>query len=185
MASSRAVFLDRDGVLIENRPDYVRNWEDVEIFDQAVEACRLLTSAGFALIVITNQAVVGRGHLPKEHVLELNQRIMDRFGQFGAPITGSYICTHGPDDGCDCRKPRPGNILTAAREHGIDLSRSFFVGDAGTDMEAAEAAGVEGILVRTGRGKSQEQLLIASGSKNCLVYDDLKSAARAILDRAG
>jgi D-glycero-D-manno-heptose 1,7-bisphosphate phosphatase len=180
-----AVFLDRDGVLIENRENYVRTWEEVEIFEQAVEACRRLIAAGFTLVVITNQAVVGRGHLPKEYVLELNQRILDRFGQLGAPIPLSYICTHRPDEGCECRKPRPGNILKAAREHHLDLSRSFFVGDAMTDLEAAEAAGVEGILVRTGRGRTQEMLVLESGSKSWIVLDDLRSAAEAILSRSG
>jgi D-glycero-D-manno-heptose 1,7-bisphosphate phosphatase len=175
------VFVDRDGVLIENRPAYVRCWEDVEIFPRAVEACRILTEAGLALVVVTNQALVGRGLLPYDEVAALNDRILDSFASAGALILGRYICPHHPDKDCSCRKPKPGMLLQAAKEHGIDLSRSFLVGDAVTDLQAAEAAGVTGILVRTGRGVDEEPKVAQIFDSRWAVEDDLLAAASFIL----
>jgi histidinol-phosphate phosphatase family protein len=147
-----AVFMDRDGVLVENVPDYIRRWEQVEFFDHAFRAVMRLHESPFEMVVVSNQSVVGRGLMALEDVLVLNRRIMEVFESQGALFAGTYICPHAPEDDCECRKPKPGMLLRAAREHDLDLSRSFFVGDAQTDMEAAEAAGVKGILVRTGRG---------------------------------
>jgi len=181
----QVVFLDRDGVLIENRQEYVRCWADVAIFPQAVEACHLLSEAGFAIVVVTNQAVVGRGILTYETVRDLNERIIDAFRSAGANILASYICHHHPDEQCDCRKPRPGMLLQAAREHDIDLTKAFLVGDALTDIQAAEAGGVKGILVRTGRGISQEPLVTHTYGSRFVVCDDLLAAATLILASIG
>lgn len=155
----KVVFLDRDGVLIENVPDYVRSWDDVIYFDQAFEALKLLQTAGYGLVVVTNQSVIGRGLMPLKTVQELNDRILAGFEETGIRITGRYMCPHAPEENCPCRKPKPGMIFQARDELGIELAHSFFVGDAYTDMQAAQAAGVRGILVRTGRGAVQETLL--------------------------
>ncbi len=178
----RAVFLDRDGVLIEDRETYVRRWEDVEILSNSVAGCRKLVEAGFALVVVTNQAVVGRGHLSLEEAQEINQRILARFSSLGAEIRAAYICPHRPEDLCECRKPKPGMLLAAADDHQLDLEASFLIGDAVRDLQAAEAAGVAGILVRTGKGRDQEALLTESGIKPWGVFQDLGSAAEAILE---
>lgn len=179
-----AYFLDRDGVLIENVHTYVRRWEEVEVFDQAVEACRLITERGVPIFVVTNQAGVGRGILGLEEVEALNRRILGVFEAQGARFTGAYLCPHHPDDGCDCRKPLPGMLLRGAREHGVDLSGAVMVGDAETDLQAGEAAGCTGILVRTGRGAAQETTMLQKGQEGFLVYDDLLSAVRATLGEA-
>jgi D-glycero-D-manno-heptose 1,7-bisphosphate phosphatase len=175
--------LDRDGVLIENRDDYVRSWSDVEILSGAVEACARVNALGLPLVLITNQAVIGRGILAAEEVIALNQRILSVFADNGAPFLDAYICPHHPNDGCDCRKPKPGMILRAAKEHSLDLGRSVVIGDNLTDLGAADAAGVRGVLVRTGLGADFEQAL-AGRTAPLEVYDDLAQAIDALFPDA-
>lgn len=151
-----AIFVDRDGVLIENRAEYIRAHSHIIVFPQAVKACRRITEDGrYALVVVTNQSAVGRGVLSMARVQSLNRRILRMFEKEGVRIDGSYICPHRPDEDCDCRKPKPGMLLQAARELNLDLRRSFMAGDNMTDMGAAAAAGATGILVKTGLGEEQ------------------------------
>jgi D-glycero-D-manno-heptose 1,7-bisphosphate phosphatase len=174
-----AVFMDRDGVLIENVHNYVRRWEDVEYFDQAFRALKRLHESPYALIVITNQSVIGRGILPKDHVESLNRRILEGFEEQGVVFDGVYMCPHSPDDDCDCRKPKPGMLVSAAHDLGLDLASSYMVGDALTDMQAADAAGVQGILVRSGRGIQAETQI--GPNPKWPVVDDLDGAVSLIL----
>jgi D-glycero-D-manno-heptose 1,7-bisphosphate phosphatase len=169
------VFLDRDGVLIENVPTYVREWDEVKVFPKAVEACRILTELGIPLVVVTNQAGVGRKILSLEHVETMNARILSEIEKGGGRFTAAYICPHHPDDGCDCRKPLPGMLLRAAAEHSLDLTNAAMVGDGVTDLLAASAAGVYGVLVRTGRGAEQEMEMRQAGLDRP-VFDDLGEA---------
>lgn len=179
------VFVDRDGVLIENCSEYVRSWSDVEIFDQAVTAGRLLTKAGLPLVVVTNQQLVGKGIATLDAVTALNNRIIDTFRSAGVDILAGYMCPHLREDDCQCRKPRPGMLLQAATEHQIDLEKSFLVGDATTDLLAAEAAGVTGILVRTGRGVSEEPKVAGEYSSRWAVLSDFLAAASFVLGSRG
>ena len=177
----KAVFLDRDGVLIENRAEYVREWAHVEIFEEAAAACRRLSEAGYLLLMVTNQSAIGRGILTYNEVKAINDRVIGEFALRGADIEAAYICPHAPDEACDCRKPLPGMLLQGAREHRVDLSKSFMIGDAGTDMEAADAAGAVGIMVRTGRGRTQEAKLSAENRLVWEVVEDLQAATDMIL----
>jgi D-glycero-D-manno-heptose 1,7-bisphosphate phosphatase len=173
------VFLDRDGVLIENVPSYVRTWEQVEIFPRAVEAVALLAREGVPMVVVTNQSSVGRGILSLDHVAGLNRRILEEIERLaGAKFLAAYLCPHAPDEGCECRKPKPGMLLKAAAEHGLDLSRAVLVGDGLTDIHAAASAGVCGVLVRTGRGLKEEQKMHAS-RLNRPVFADLLAAVQS------
>jgi D-glycero-D-manno-heptose 1,7-bisphosphate phosphatase len=175
----QAVFLDRDGVIIENRPDHVKNWAEVDFLEGAMSALRRLSQTPLAIVVVSNQGAVGRGLLDETTMWELQQRIVAEVAQHGGRIDASYLCPHHPDDGCDCRKPSPGMLQQAAREHQLDLRHSWLVGDAVTDLQAAQAAGVRGIMVRTGRGARQESLLPAES--NGLVVDNLEAAVEYIL----
>jgi histidinol-phosphate phosphatase family protein len=168
-----AIFVDRDGVLVENRAEYIRKLSHIHIIPAALEACKRITESEYALVVVSNQASVGRRILSLERVLTLNRSVLRRFEKEGVRFAGSYICPHKPDDDCDCRKPRPGMLLTAARELDLDLARSYMVGDNLTDMGAAKAAGLPGILVKTGLGEEQ----LAKGTYSGLVADDLNEAA--------
>mgnify|MGYP005840796013 CR=1 FL=1 len=178
------VFLDRDGVIIQNRPDYVKSWEEVRFIDGAMEALRRLSEANFTLVVISNQSAVGRGIITLERALEISRRVVAEVQVNGALISASYLCPHRPDHGCDCRKPSPGMMVRAARDLGLDLGNSFLVGDNITDLKAAGAIGARAILVRTGLGTEYASLLSSQGMVGCWVVEDLSAAASFILDHA-
>lgn len=181
--TSRAVFFDRDGVVIHNRADYVKTWDEVRFLPGGPEALGQLHSAGFLCIQVTNQSSAGRSILTLEDVLGLNQRITDELIQNGGWVDGSYLCPHAPDAGCECRKPRPGMLLQAAREFDIDLENSFMVGDAVTDLQAAQSAGVsQRILVLTGRGDDQRKRLKNYPGLATVIVDDIQSAANFIVE---
>lgn len=162
MTKQPALFLDRDGVFIENRANYVRSWEDVEFFPQAVAALAHVREIPYKIIVVTNQSAVGRGIISLETAVALNERILEVVRQEGGRIDASYLCPAKPGIGDPCRKPRPGMLLQAAQEHQIDLSQSYMIGDALTDLQAGQAAGVkQTILLLTGRGIAQAKLPLA------------------------
>jgi D-glycero-D-manno-heptose 1,7-bisphosphate phosphatase len=176
-----AVFLDRDGVIIQNRPDYIRAWDDVEFLPGALEALRALREHKFNVFIITNQSVVGRGLIPLELAREINERIIETIKAHGGHITGAYICPHTPSQACDCRKPRPGLILRASQDHKLKLADSILIGDAITDLQAGHDAGIVRLaLVRTGRGIQQEKLLDRLEFEPD-IYDDLSEALNDML----
>jgi D-glycero-D-manno-heptose 1,7-bisphosphate phosphatase len=151
-----AIFLDRDGVLIENRDDYVREWSHVTLLPNAIDALTGFHRAGFKIIIVTNQSAVGRGMMTFHEAQKINERLVKTIGEYGGWVDAVFMCPHKPEDTCICRKPQPGLLLQAAREFSIDLPASWMVGDAWTDILAGQAAGVEGsIIVRTGRGAAQ------------------------------
>lgn len=153
-----AIFLDRDGVIIANHPDYVRSWADVSFIPRALETLATMAGSPYAIVIVTNQAGVGRGLIPLAEAVSINERVRDEIVRAGGRVDGLYLCPHTGADNCDCRKPRPGMLLRAARELRLDLSRSWMVGDALTDLQAGEAAGVRPLLVLTGRGAEQESM---------------------------
>jgi D-glycero-D-manno-heptose 1,7-bisphosphate phosphatase len=175
-----AIFLDRDGVIIENRKEHVRTWSDVAFLDGVFDAMLRLAHTASAIVVVSNQGAVGRGIITEDDAWTIHRRIVAQIESHGGRVDASYLCTHHPDDGCSCRKPAPGMLYQAAQELELDLSRSWLVGDAVTDLEAAKAAKVRGILVRTGRGADQELLLPPGADSQCPVVDDLASAIQYI-----
>lgn len=183
MASRTALFVDRDGVLIEDRVDYARTWDDVEVFEPAVEALKLATDSGLPIVVITNQSSIGKKILTYEQVRELNDRILNYFRERGATILDAYLCPHAPNDGCDCRKPKPGMLLQAAEDHGIDLEKSFMIGDARRDMEAAIAAGVQGLFVHTGQGPQHFAKMTDEDKATWPSFDNALSAVRYVVEQ--
>ncbi|MGY0237016.1 D-glycero-alpha-D-manno-heptose-1,7-bisphosphate 7-phosphatase [Longispora urticae] len=154
-----AIFLDRDGVLVENCDAYTRRPEDVVLLPGAAAAVRRIADLGHVPVIVSNQAVVGRGLITAEQARSVHAHVLDLLAAAGAPApAASYLCPHAAERGCPCRKPRPGLLHHAARRLGVDLSRSVMVGDALTDVLAAAAAGVPGLLVLTGRGRAQAAL---------------------------
>jgi D-glycero-D-manno-heptose 1,7-bisphosphate phosphatase len=150
-----AIFFDRDGVLIENRDAYVRGWDDVDVLPGAREALASAAAWPHAFFIVSNQAGVGKGVIALETAESINVGVADIFIAAGARIERAYLCPHRAEDNCECRKPQPGMLLRAAREFDIDLSTSWMIGDNLTDMQAARAAGVRGVMVRTGLGATQ------------------------------
>jgi D-glycero-D-manno-heptose 1,7-bisphosphate phosphatase len=178
------VFLDRDGVIIENRSDYVKSWQEVHFLPGVFEVLRRLGQSEYSLVLVTNQSVVGQGITALDEVIQINEQVLAEIKARGGRIDASYLCPHRADERCDCRKPEPGMLLKAATELELDLERSYMVGDAVTDIKAASAAGVRGILVLTGRGRDQMALLAAE-EVDCLVMADLEAAANYILAQRG
>jgi D-glycero-D-manno-heptose 1,7-bisphosphate phosphatase len=177
-----AIFLDRDGVINENRHDYVKDWLEVEFLPGVFGALRRLAQADCAIVLVTNQSAVGRRIISYEQAIDINWRVVETIRAQGGRVDGAYLCPHHPDENCECRKPRPGLLLQAADELDLDLGRSYFIGDAMTDMQAAEAAGVKGILVLTGRGPKQVRKAGLEGSSPWLVVADLGAAVDHILN---
>lgn len=174
------IFLDRDGVIIENRDNYVRSWADVELFPQAVAALAELRDSPYKIVLVTNQSAVGRGHISYETAEAINDRLLDVIHEAGGRVDAVFMCPHSPTDGCDCRKPLPGLLLRAAEALDIDLARSVMIGDALTDIEAGQAAGARAALLRTGRGAWQEQSPAAVDLPPFAVFDTLADALRAM-----
>jgi D-glycero-D-manno-heptose 1,7-bisphosphate phosphatase len=177
-----AIFLDRDGVIIENRPNYVRSWEDVAIYPQAVLALLRIRSSPYKVIIVTNQSAVGRGFLSYQDAEAINRRLIVKLERAGCRIDGLFMCPHAPEDRCACRKPQPGLILQAVQVLSLDVSRSWMIGDAWSDLLAGHTAGIrQNVLVRTGRGQEQSLLPKPPGLESALIYDTLAQALDALI----
>ncbi len=149
------VFLDRDGVINENRSDHVKSWDEFVFVPGALAALKRLHHAGWQTIVVTNQAIIHRRAVPQATVDAIHERLMQTVAQHGGYIEAVFCCPHDPAEGCDCRKPQPGLLLQAAAQFSLRLDRCYLIGDALTDMAAGQAVGCRCTLVRTGRGRSQ------------------------------
>jgi D-glycero-D-manno-heptose 1,7-bisphosphate phosphatase len=149
LARRPAIILDRDGVINRRPPkaQYVRSWGEFEWLPGAADALRLLRRADYTVIVVSNQAGIARGEMTEAGLKVINERLMSETLDLGGRIDAIYYCPHGWDDGCDCRKPKPGMLFRAQHEFNIDLSRTLFVGDDERDAEAGEAAGCPSVLV--------------------------------------
>lgn len=144
---NRAIFLDRDGTVIEER-GYLSDPEGVQLLPGAAEALRALVENGWKLIVVSNQSGVGRGLIPPDRMEEVHGRFVAMLEQRGVGVTASYICTHVPEDQCECRKPSPFLLHRAAREHGLDLAASWMIGDREGDIVCGRNAGCSTIWLR-------------------------------------
>ena len=159
----RAVFLDRDGTLIEEA-GYLNALERLKFFPYTVDAVRLLNRGGFAVVLVTNQAGIARGIVKPAFVTKAYEYISERLAIGGAKLDGLYYCPHHPDgivEGlnrrCACRKPGTGMLVQAAADLDLDLSQSFVVGDRWHDIKCGQNAGTRSVLVRTGSGRGEEQ----------------------------
>lgn len=147
----QVVFLDRDGVINKNRNDYVKTWAEFKFLPNAPKGIKLLNDNGFKIIIITNQSVVGRGIITEKTLNRIHEKMLKELKEFGCIIEKIYCCPHAPSDNCDCRKPKPGMLLKAAKDFNIDLAKSCFIGDNGTDEEAGKRAGCKTYLVSENR----------------------------------
>ncbi len=180
-----AVFLDRDGTLVVEK-GYLCRPEEVELIPGAARALRELAGAGFLRVVVTNQSGVARGYFGPGAVAVVHEAVRRLLRAGGADVDGWYVCPHHPEftGPCGCRKPETGLLERAARDLGIDLARSWVVGDKVSDVELARRAGCRAALVRTGYGRRAEAELAASGRLPEIVADHLEEAVERILARA-
>jgi len=184
MMPSKAVFLDKDGTLVENVP-YNVNPARIRLAAGASETLRSLWDAGYRLFVVSNQAGVARGFFAESELEAVRLHLHKALAEMGVKLDGFYYCPHDPDGAveayaveCDCRKPMPGLLLRAAREHDIDLKRSWLVGDILDDIEAAHRAGCRAILIDNGN-ETEWDLSTEERTPDHVAFD-LVSAARFI-----
>lgn len=170
-------------MVIEDVPSYVQGWADVRFVPGVFAALRCLRATPYAVVLATNQSGIGRGILSPQTACGLNQRIVEVIEAQGGRVDAWYMCPHDPEDGCGCRKPAPGMLLRAASELELDLQESFFIGDTASDLAAARAAGVQGMLVLTGQGRQQLSGLTDDARKRCIVSPDLASAVDHLIRR--
>jgi len=177
----RHVILDRDGVLNREAPDggWIVCAEDWIWEQGALEGLRRFASAGLRISVVTNQSGIGRGVMTECAVEAVNERMCREAAAAGIVIDAVFVCPHAPDDGCRCRKPAPGLIEQAVRAARIPESATVVIGDASRDIEAARTAGVQSVLVRTGKGRASE---VELRDPTLRAYDDLAAAAAALIE---
>lgn len=161
MVSRPAAFIDRDGTLTEE-VGYVNHPRRLQLLPRSAEAIRHLNAAGIAAVVVTNQAGVARGYFSEDVLQATNAALVEQLKRAGACLDGVYVCPHHPTEGqppfrahCECRKPKPGLVLRAASELGLDLAASTVVGDRPSDLATAQAVGARGVLVLTGYGRGE------------------------------
>jgi D-glycero-D-manno-heptose 1,7-bisphosphate phosphatase len=161
VGSRPAVFIDRDGTLTEE-VGYVNHPSRLRLLPRSAEAVRRLNEAGVAAVVATNQAGVARGYFSEDVLHAVNAALIAQLERAGARLDGLYVCLHHPSEGvppyraaCDCRKPRPGLLVRAAQELGLDLAASAMVGDKASDLEPGRRVGARAVLVLTGYGRGE------------------------------
>ncbi len=177
----QAVFIDRDGVICRNREDHVKSWEEFVFLPGALNALARLSRLDFLVIVITNQAIINRGMVSVEVVEDIHRRMVREVEAAGGRIDRVLYCPHRPDENCGCRKPQPGLLFQAAREMGIDLSQSWLIGDAWSDMVAARQANCRRWMVLTGRGRRELIRCWRMGERGFRVALNLDHAVHALL----
>jgi D-glycero-D-manno-heptose 1,7-bisphosphate phosphatase len=185
---SRAVFLDRDGVINQRPPEgeYITRREDFHILPGVAEGIALLNHAGFSVIVVTNQRGVAKGLLTEADLRQMHERMSDDLARAGAKIDATFYCPHETEPPCDCRKPSPGMLLSAARLRGIDLRESWMIGDSDNDVEAGVNAGCKTARVIATDVTSSERARISEAPITADVNaSSLLDVIRQILKREG
>jgi len=181
---NRLVILDRDGVINEDSDEFIKSAEEWQAIPGSLEAITRLNKAGYVVVVITNQSGVARGLLTYNTLNQIHQKMLDQLHALGGEISAIFFCPHGPDDGCECRKPLPGLFLDLQKRIECNLNEVDAVGDSRRDLEAAVAAGSRPVLVRTGKGKDTEKSIGLAGVDARLgdvaVYDDLAAYVEAL-----
>lgn len=176
----QAIFLDRDGVINRERSDYVKNWNEFEFLPGALDAIARLTTLRRPIIVVTNQSPIGRGIVTEAQIHQIHQELRINVERAAGRIDAFFLCPHHPDAGCGCRKPKPGLLLQAAEQFQLDLKACLFIGDSITDFQAAQAAGCQSILVRSGRQGSRLRQLLGDAT-HVPLKSDLSAATEYIL----
>ncbi len=189
--SRPAVFFDRDGTLTRES-DWVRRPSDLELLPGAAEAVRLVNNAGLVAVLVTNQSAIARGLITEGDLEHIHAHLSTELAKEHAHLDAIYFCPHHPTEGvtaltcyCECRKPRPALLARAAHDLGLDLARSWIIGDAERDLLAGQALGVRGILVSTGKGNDERARLSSVGRAPKHTAQDVLTAARAACGRSG
>jgi len=177
MEQRRYVLMDRDGVINHDSEDFIKSPEEWRPIDGSLEAIALLNKHGYDIMVVTNQSGLARGLFDLSMLSKIHDKMHRLLAQKGGQIAAIYYCPHGPDDLCNCRKPKPGLLEQFALEKNVDLKSVFFIGDSLRDIQAAQAVGAKPILVLTGKG---QLTLDKNPNLNIPVFENLYAAVQFI-----
>jgi D-glycero-D-manno-heptose 1,7-bisphosphate phosphatase len=185
---SKAVFLDRDGVINQKPPegDYITRWEDFHILPGVTEGVALLNRAGFTVIVVTNQRCIAKGLMTVVELENMHQKMTELLAESGAIVDGTLYCPHEIEPVCECRKPAPGMLLSAARLHGIDLSASWMIGDSDIDIQAGVNAGCKTVRLIAGDQASDNAQRVSTSTTHAdITARSFLEAIRRIFEQEG
>ena len=176
----KLLILDRDGVINFDSDAYIKSVEEWIPLPGSIEAIAQLSKAGWTVAVATNQSGIARGYYDVATLEAMHERLRSLVAGQGGELGLVVYCPHGPDEGCACRKPKPGMLHTIAEHYGADLTECWFVGDSLGDLQAAEAVDSQPVLVKTGKGL---QTLTKVFPVNTLIFDDLAAVAAELIHK--
>ena len=176
----KLVILDRDGVINEDSDDFIKTPDEFIPIPGSLEAISRLKQNGFLVAIATNQSGLSRGYLDLDTLNEMHDKLHLLLAKLNSSVDGIFYCPHGPDDGCDCRKPKPGLYEQISQQFNVSLEGIPVIGDSLRDLEAARLVGAKPVLVSTGKG--QRTLAEGKGLKDVPVYEDLSAAVDALLN---
>lgn len=180
--TKKVVFIDRDGVLNEDPiGDYVKTWQDFRFIPGAIEALKKLSRLGFELVIISNQAGIGDGVFSETALNEITKKMLAELDKNDIRIAGIYYCLHGKEANCDCRKPKPGLFEQAAHDISFLPSKTYFIGDKISDVEAGNRFGLKTLFVLTGHGTMDQPKLTAQDQPEG-VFPSLKEAVDYVIN---
>ncbi|KAB0546892.1 D-glycero-beta-D-manno-heptose 1,7-bisphosphate 7-phosphatase [Pseudomonas argentinensis] len=174
----KLIILDRDGVINHDSDAYIKSLDEWIPIPGSIEAIAALSKAGWTVAVATNQSGIARGYYPLSVLESMHARLRELVAEQGGEVGLIVKCPHGPDDGCECRKPKPGMLRQIGEHYGVALSGIWFVGDSASDLETARAVDCQPVLVKTGKG---ERTLTKGLPAGTLVFDDLAAVAAQLL----
>ena len=175
----KLVILDRDGVINQDSDDFIKTLDEFILLPGSLEAIKRLKQAGYQVVVATNQSGIARGYLTLDTLNAMHGKLNGLLAEIDATIDGYFYCPHGPDDGCECRKPKPGLYQQISQQFNVALEGVPVIGDSLRDLEAAWAVGAKPVLVRTGKGLST--LAAGKGLEDVPVYENLAEAVDALV----
>ena len=180
--NKKFIILDRDGVINEDSDEYIKSPEEFIPIKGSLAAIAKLNQAGYVVVVATNQSGIARGYYNEATLQLMHEKLRRLVAAEGGSIDKIYFCPHGPDDNCDCRKPKPGMLRQILTEYNMDPANVVAIGDSLRDLQAAQAVGVKSILVRTGKGKKTESQLPSEASLiNTPIFNNLADAVNELL----
>ncbi len=177
----KVIVLDRDGVINHDSDAYIKSVDEWTPIAGSLEAIARLNHSGYTVIVASNQSGLARGYFNIQTLSAIHKKMDEQLSKIGGRVDAVFYCPHGPNDGCDCRKPRPGMLLEIGQRFNVSLKDVIFIGDSVSDIKTASNAHAKPMLVRTGKGIKAEKILLAECKESVPVYDDLASAVTAIL----
>lgn len=177
----KLIVLDRDGVINHDSDAYIKSIEEWQPIDGSLEAIARLNHSGYTVVVASNQSGLARGYFNIETLSAMHRKMDEMLAKIGGQVDAIFYCPHGPDDGCACRKPKPGLLLQIGQRFNVPLKEVVFIGDSISDLKAASNANAQAVLVRTGKGVKAEKIMLAECKSIVPVYDDLAAAVTAML----